>query len=158
MTLQSRDRAPYWIAAAAAAVAALRAWLASPGMLFFSFQVRDLERAAEVAAGHWILWGPEMTGGGHLPGGLYYWLLAIPLRLGMGWKGAWVLICLLWVAASAAAGFLLARAYGSLAALLAAAYFFLPIAVLQNFLNVSATPPFIVAADRKSTRLNSSHT
>ncbi|MFA6091876.1 MAG: hypothetical protein WCU88_08025 [Elusimicrobiota bacterium] len=58
---------------------------------FTIFAARDLDRAQLLAAGRIILFGPEASGGGHLPGSFYYFLLAAPLKLGFGWKAAWQL-------------------------------------------------------------------
>lgn len=60
-------------------------------MLFTIFQERDLERARQMAKGEWIFFGPELSGGGHLPGAFYYYINAIPIWLGFDWEGAWVL-------------------------------------------------------------------
>ncbi|MFA6434380.1 MAG: hypothetical protein WCW52_06765 [Elusimicrobiales bacterium] len=58
---------------------------------FTIFTARDLDRARLLADGSLILFGPEASGGGHLPGSFYYFLLAVPLKLGFGWKAAWEL-------------------------------------------------------------------
>lgn len=63
--------------------------------LFTVFQVRDLARAELVAQGNLILWGPESTGGGNLPGGFYYWLMSIPFLFGFDWPGVWLEMALL---------------------------------------------------------------
>jgi len=55
------------------------------------FTARDLDRAQALAAGHPIFFGPEMSGRGHLPGPFFYLLLALPLGLGLGWRGVWEL-------------------------------------------------------------------
>lgn len=60
--------------------------------VLFTFQARDLARALELLQGHPIFFGPEATSGGYLPGGFYYLLLAVPLALGLGWKGTWLLL------------------------------------------------------------------
>ncbi|MBX3022928.1 MAG: hypothetical protein KF799_14735 [Bdellovibrionales bacterium] len=62
---------------------------------FTIFQERDLERARLIAEGHWLFYGPEMVGGGHLPGPFYYFLMALPLRLGLGWNGCWALVAII---------------------------------------------------------------
>lgn len=41
------------------------------------YQVRDIERAQLVSHGSLALFGSEMSGGGHLPGGFYYCLMAL---------------------------------------------------------------------------------
>src|SRR5262245_26751402 len=58
------------------------------------FQVRDLARAQDILNGRPIFFGPELTGGGHLPGAFYYYLLALPLSFSLGWKGSWLLLVL----------------------------------------------------------------
>lgn len=62
--------------------------------VLFLFQTRDLARATELLHGHPIFFGPEVTSGGFLPGPFYYYLLALPLLLGLGWKGSWILLVL----------------------------------------------------------------
>ena len=69
---------------------------------FSIYQIRDLDRAAAIMKGLPIFFGPETSGGGHLPGPLYYYLSAVPpLHFG-GWQGVWEL--LLAVTALAIAG------------------------------------------------------
>lgn len=51
------------------------------------FQARDLARAEALAAGIPVFFGPEMSGGGLLPGGFYYALLAAPKLLGLDYQG-----------------------------------------------------------------------
>ncbi len=71
---------------------------------------RDLHRAELLAHGAVFLFGPETTGGGNLWGPLYYFLLALPLKLGLGWKGAWMLMLALnAIAFAALADFLTIR-------------------------------------------------
>lgn len=65
-----------------------------PFATFSIFQARDLARAEAFASGVPILFGPEMSGGGNLPGGFYYFLLSLPFRLGMDWTGSWSLLVL----------------------------------------------------------------
>lgn len=52
---------------------------------FYLFQERDLDRALALAKGQLIFFGPETSGGGHLPGPFYYFLLALPTLFG-GWQ------------------------------------------------------------------------
>lgn len=66
------------------------------------FQERDIGRALELSKGHMIFFGPEVIGGGHLPGPFYYMLLALPLSLGFGVTGCWYLMTAM---ASLAVGF-----------------------------------------------------
>src|SRR5665213_1316728 len=58
-------------------------------MVFYVFQSRDIGRAVELLKGHWLNFGPEMTGGGNLPGSLYYFILAAFLAMGSTWMAAW---------------------------------------------------------------------
>lgn len=77
------------IAAVALSVVGLRPWLLLENSYLSIFQWRDLERASELLHGHWIFYGPELTGGGHLPGSFFYGLLSVPLMFTGGWEGAW---------------------------------------------------------------------
>ena len=65
------------------------------GMIFYIFQERDIARAQELLSGSLIFFGPELTGGGNLPGPFYYFLLSPPLLLGLGWMGTWYWMFLL---------------------------------------------------------------
>ena len=60
----------------------------------WSFTERDIRRAEEVLRGKLIFFGPEATGGGNLPGGLFYYLLAIPLFFGFEGTGIWSIFAL----------------------------------------------------------------
>ncbi|MBX3021086.1 MAG: hypothetical protein KF799_05360 [Bdellovibrionales bacterium] len=74
-------------------VAALIGFSFLRGLVYFSiFQERDLMRSQLVAEGQWFFYGPEIFGGGHLPGPFYYYLNAIPLWFGLGWQGCWYLV------------------------------------------------------------------
>ncbi len=68
---------------------------------FYAFQTRDLRRAAELLAGHPIFYGPEMTGGGNLPGPFYYFLLLPSMLFGAQWEAAWAEMVILAAAAGA---------------------------------------------------------
>lgn len=57
--------------------------------VFYVFQSRDLARALELLQGHSIFFGPEMTGGGNLPGPAYYALLAGAFAIHPSWWSAW---------------------------------------------------------------------
>ncbi|MES2962609.1 MAG: hypothetical protein V4760_01880 [Bdellovibrionota bacterium] len=46
-----------------------------------TYQARDLNRALDLFQGHFTWPGPELSGGGRLPGPFYYWLLALPLSV-----------------------------------------------------------------------------
>lgn len=64
-------------------------WRYLNNTIFYIFQERDILRAQELLAGNPIFFGPEVTGGGFLPGPFYYYLLMPPLSLGLGWMGVW---------------------------------------------------------------------
>ncbi len=57
---------------------------------FFQFQGRDIQRSIDFLNGKMIFFGPELTGGGNLPGPFYYLLLAIPLYFKPNWYSVWV--------------------------------------------------------------------
>jgi hypothetical protein len=59
--------------------------------IFYIFQGRDIERAINILKGHAIFFGPEMTGGGNLPGPLYYIFLSVALLIKANWISAWVM-------------------------------------------------------------------
>lgn len=63
--------------------------------LFYVFQSRDLERARQLKAGVWVFFGPEMTGGGNLPGPAYSALLLLASFINQTWIGGWWLQFLL---------------------------------------------------------------
>lgn len=117
---------------------------------FFVFQARDLHRARTVLEGIPIFFGPEVTGGGNLPGGFYYYLLAPALYLGGGgWMAAWKLMMLLFCAGAILGVAYFWRAYSALAALVfLVAFGAAPLSrqFLKIFLNVSYLPFFAVAA------------
>ncbi len=115
---------------------------------FYVFQTRDLYRASELLKGQLIFFGPEMTGGGNLPGPLYYFLLASAQFIMPTWESAWVLMLTL-AFASAAIGAYYFRIYLNFlpATLLLIALFILSPATLrylQIFLNVSYVLIFAV--------------
>lgn len=114
-----------------------------PNATFLLFQARDIARAQLVADGSLILWGPEMTGGGKLPGALYYWLLALPLKLGGGWRSTWYLLAGTWGISWAVTFAFLDRALGWTSAFLALVIF-LPASAYLAFLNSSMAPAFVM--------------
>ncbi len=59
--------------------------------VFYIFQLRDIERARSLLSGHLIFFGPEMTGGGNLPGPLYYYILACTFFIKNSWIAVWVM-------------------------------------------------------------------
>src|SRR5437763_652159 len=70
---------------------------------FSIYQARDIQRALDLLNGHWIWYGPDLSGGGTLPGPFYYWLLALPLLIFGNWESLiWLNLTL---ASAAAVGF-----------------------------------------------------
>lgn len=59
--------------------------------IFYIFQSRDIKRALEILQGHFVFFGPEMTGGGNLPGPLYYLVLSFALFFKANWISAWIM-------------------------------------------------------------------
>jgi hypothetical protein len=86
-------------------LAGLQPWRLLEKSFLSTFQWRDLDRAFQTLHGHFVFYGPELTGGGHLPGGFYYWLLSVPLMLWPSWVAAWWWMVIL-AALAATAGFL----------------------------------------------------
>ncbi len=115
----------------------------------FVFQNRDMARAFELLNGTPIFFGPEMTGGGHLPGPLYYFLLAPPLALHPTWVAAWYMMMVL-TGAGLVFGwsFMRARCDAASAAVWLILILSSPIILrnLLSFLNISFVLPFAVAA------------
>ncbi len=114
---------------------------------FSIFLARDLDRARLLSAGHLILFGPEASGGGHLPGSFYYFLLAAPLRLGFGWKATWQLQIAMMSGAYSALWIFFRRRFGlfpACYALFCASFF--NFATLLYGYNAGYTPLFTVAA------------
>lgn len=116
---------------------------------FYIFQTRDLVRAGLVASGSPIFFGPEITGGGNLPGPFYYYLLAVPLLFGGGWEAAWwwmVALCL--GAGLAGAAYLRSRVSAFCGLVFLAFFACAPITrmLLRIFLNVSYLTPVAVGA------------
>ncbi len=79
---------------------------------FNMFQSRDLDRARALISGQPIFFGPEATGGGHLPGAFFYYLAGLPLWLGFDWPGVYYLMMGL-SGLTAAVLFMFARRYFS---------------------------------------------
>mgnify|MGYP001602885281 FL=1 len=96
------------------------------------YQARDLDRAAGLLNGHFIWYGPELSGGGHLPGPFYYWLLAIPLALGRSWASALTFNCMLSAAAATALFDVFERRVSSFAGLLAYVLFLNSIVIVAT--------------------------
>ena len=116
---------------------------------FFAFQTRDLARAQGLLDGQWIFFGPETTGGGHLPGPFYYLLLAAALWIQNHWMAALKLLVGLSAAACSAGALYFFSRFGRAAAVIWAGLFILS-APLENylgvFLNVSYMVFFLVLA------------
>ncbi len=114
----------------------------------FVFQERDLTRAAALLNGSPIFFGPEMTGGGNLPGPLYYFLLALPMSMGGDWTSIWYYMIGL-TAGGAVIGWSYVRTGASAAAAAVWVILFASAAnisrILQVFLNVSFIFPFSIA-------------
>jgi hypothetical protein len=107
---------------------------------FFVFQARDLFRAAQLITGHSIFFGPEMTGGGNLPGPFYYWLLAPSQFISPGWESAWIWLVALSIGGAIAVWFFLRARVNLTAALVWITIFSLSIPlvrIIHIFLNVS---------------------
>lgn len=112
------------------------------------FQSRDLLRAQAVAAGQFAFFGPETSGGGFLPGGFYYDLISVPLRLGLGWVGVWRQMLVLFAAAMGLLWTYLRRKFGVRCASLCVGLCLASIHVvstLRTFVNPSFLPIFTVA-------------
>ncbi len=54
--------------------------------VFYVFESRDIQRARDILAGHVVLYGPELSGGGNLPGPAYYFLKAAVLWFFDTWE------------------------------------------------------------------------
>ena len=114
----------------------------------FVFQTRDLYRAAQLLSGNLIFFGPEITGGGNLPGPFYYYLLAPALCFG-GWETAWGWMMLIFCMGAGGAAMYFKLRYSTFAACLLLVILGLaPLSLrfLKIFLNVSFLPAFALAA------------
>lgn len=115
--------------------------------VFFIFQDRDLSRAHELLNGNFIFFGPELTGGGNLPGPFYYFLLAPVLSLGFGWMGAWCWMIILLALGGVVGWYFFRSEFDSLTAFLwlFVFAFICPIAqVIEIFVNPSFSVLFTV--------------
>jgi len=108
---------------------------------FYAFQSRDLHRAGGLLKGNWIFFGPEMTGGGHLPGPLYYFILAPALLFG-GWLSAWLEMIAL-AAAGAAAGWWYFHRRGAALPALLCCVLFAASPVAEHFLTLFLNPSYL---------------
>lgn len=113
------------------------------------FQLRDLERASLLLEGKLILFGPETTGGGNLPGPYYYFLIAIPLLITKSIQAVWywniiltaTSFATLWLYFRTRFNFLAATTI--LMALFSSAIIYLN---LTSFMNPSFLPIFVAIA------------
>ena len=111
------------------------------------FHNRDIVRGYGVLEGRIPLFGPEVTGGGHLPGPFYYFLLALPLGLDLGWRGTFYLLALFHGAAAGALWWFFRSRFGLLSAILAVlcwASAFTTLSSLHAILNASFSLLFSV--------------
>lgn len=115
--------------------------------IFYIFQERDVSRALELLKGKLIFFGPEVTGGGNLPGPFYYFLLSAPLSLGLGWFGIWNWMFLLLSVGGALGWLYFEKKFNSMAALLWLILYSLTSStsqLIQMFLNPSFSIVFII--------------
>ncbi len=116
---------------------------------FWIFQARDLDRAMGLLRGTIPWFGPELSGGGHVPGGFYYWLLALPLSISSDWRGTWAWMVVLAALAMGLMGAFLWRRLGPFPAVVAVFLLFTTPHYaygLALFQNPSFLPLFAVAA------------
>ncbi len=117
--------------------------------LFFIFQNRDISRARNLLAGNLIFYGPEMTGGGNLPGPLYYIFLSVSQFFSQTWKSAWIMQLILVQLATLIAAFYF-KTKGSITQMLLWVVFFslapFTYNYLKFFLNISSMFVFTVSA------------
>ncbi len=111
------------------------------------FLERDLDRASELLNGHFIFFGPEVTGGGNLPGPFFYFLLTPPLFLGLGFLGGYYWMCFL-VSLGGVLGWYFFRAkFDSLTGflwLIMYTMLFTVQSLMSKYLNPSFSPLFII--------------
>ena len=115
--------------------------------IFYMFQSRDLARGLALSQGQWIFFGPELTGGGNLPGPLYYILLALCQKVDPSWVFAWKTMIALSLTAIGLGWFFLRRGLSEDIAdvWLGLSVLSLPLLYnLQFFLNSSFSPVFVL--------------
>lgn len=115
----------------------------------FIFQARDMARAAALVAGSPIFFGPEMTGGGNLPGPLYYFLLALPQTLSSDWRTAWYFMVGLGAVGAVVGWSYLRTRFSSAAAAVWVVIFASSVSVYRlflSFLNIGFILPFAIGA------------
>ena len=145
MISQLSERARVWLVGVLLLLLVYWMWAEQYGShQVFVFFERDVLRAQKLLAGQSIFFGPEASGGGHLPGPLFYFLIAWPIQLGFGIAGVWKLACGSLAVGSTVLYFLVQRETRSLlAGVMAAAFFALcPLQdrVMVVLLNSSFTP------------------
>ncbi len=109
--------------------------------IFYAFQTRDLTRAADLLLGTPIFYGPEMTGGGNLPGPFYYFLLLPSMLFGANWENAWAEMMVL-AAASGTLAWIYFRSKGLPLVGLLACSFVAGAAFTQHFLTIFINPSY----------------
>lgn len=115
----------------------------------YIYQERDLERSFQILNKHFVWHGPELTGGGFLPGNLYYLLLSSFLAINRDLISCWYGMLAMASLGGAGVWLFLNRRFGSTVGILwILNYFGSPFnfIVLSYFWNPSFSIPFILAA------------
>ncbi len=113
--------------------------------IFYAFQSRDINRSLRLLSGSPIFFGPEMTGGGNLPGPFYYVLLLPGLWTTGDWRGAWHLMMGLAAASSILLWFFFRRRGLPMAGLLFVTL--LPLCVItQHYMTLFINPSYLFIA------------
>ena len=113
------------------------------------FQDRDLERAKQLVKGSLIFFGPEVLGGGNLPGGFYYYILSIPYLLELDWSACWQLMIILLSAGIGLAWIFIVSTFGYYSAVVFISLIFNSAALMMVeglFLNPSFLPFFTICS------------
>jgi hypothetical protein len=115
---------------------------------FYIFQGRDIDRARLILQGKGVFFGPEMTGGGNLPGPLYYVLLAVGLLFKSNWLSSWWIQYVLAFVGSIFGAYAFRKSSPIVRLFCVALFATAPFTAwfLQVFLNVSSLIPFVAAA------------
>ena len=120
------------------------------GLVFYIFQDRDISRTQELLSGKMIFFGPELTGGGNLPGPFYYFLLSPAVALGLDWVNTWYWMFILMAMGGVCGWYFIRAQYDSVTATiwLLLFSFLQPIQHLINtFFNPSFSILFLVLAN-----------
>ncbi len=113
--------------------------------IFYAFQSRDINRALRLLDGWPIFFGPEMTGGGNLPGPFYYILLIPGLLASADWRGAWYQMMLLASISAVLGWFFFRRRNLPLAGLLFVTL--IPLSVItQHYMTLFINPSYLYVA------------